>query len=118
MNKKHVTAQDLASHFEVSRRTILRDIDTLATAGIPVYTTQGKGGGIFIQHNFVLNKAFISENEQKQILYRTRQKRRTQTTKKRRSGNSFDHGPGMIFLLLFLLKVIRKERLFTAMRQR
>ena len=69
MNKKHVTAQELAAHFEVSRRTILRDIDTLTTAGIPIYTTQGKGGGIFIQDNFVLNKAFISENEQKQILF-------------------------------------------------
>ena len=69
MDKKHVTAQDLALHFEVSRRTILRDIDTLTTAGIPIYTKQGKGGGIFIQDNFVLNKAFISEAEQKQILF-------------------------------------------------
>jgi predicted DNA-binding transcriptional regulator YafY len=69
MNKKQATANELASHFEVSKRTILRDIDTLATAGIPIYTTQGKGGGIFIPDNFVLNKAFISENEQKQILF-------------------------------------------------
>jgi len=69
MNKKQITANELASHFEVSRRTILRDIDTLTTAGIPIYTTQGKGGGIFIQDTFVLNKAFISEDEQKQILF-------------------------------------------------
>jgi len=41
MDKKQVTANELASHFEVSRRTILRDIDTLTAAGIPIYTTQG-----------------------------------------------------------------------------
>ena len=69
MNKKRVTANELASHFEVSKRTILRDIDTLTTAGIPIYTTQGKGGGIFIQDSFVLNKTLVSEEEQKQILF-------------------------------------------------
>jgi len=72
MNKKHgqrITANELAAHFEVSKRTILRDIDTLGAAGIPIYTTQGKGGGIFIQDNFVLNKTLVSEEEQKQILF-------------------------------------------------
>ena len=69
MNKKRITANELASHFEISKRTVLRDIDTLITAGIPIYTTQGKGGGIFIQDNFVLNKALISEDEKKQILF-------------------------------------------------
>jgi len=69
MNKKRVTANELASHFEVSKRTILRDIDTLTTAGIPVYTMQGKGGGIYIHDNFVLNKTLVSEAEQKQILF-------------------------------------------------
>ena len=69
MNKKQVTANELSAHLEVSKRTILRDIDTLALAGIPIYTTQGKGGGIFIQDNFVLNKTLVSEDEQKQILF-------------------------------------------------
>ena len=69
MNKKQMTANELASHFEVSKRTILRDIDTLTTAGIPIYTTQGKGGGIFIQDRFLLNKTYLSEEEQKQILF-------------------------------------------------
>jgi len=69
MNKKQATANELAIHFEVSKRTILRDIDTLTTAGIPIYTAQGKGGGIFIQDSFLLNKAFVSEDEQKQILF-------------------------------------------------
>ena len=69
MNKKQITANELAAHFEVSKRTVLRDIDTLAAAGIPIYTIQGKGGGIFIQDKFILNKTFISEDEQKQILF-------------------------------------------------
>ena len=69
MNKKKMTTNELATHFEVSKRTILRDIDTLTTAGIPIYTIQGKGGGVFIQSRFLLNKTFISENEQKQILF-------------------------------------------------
>lgn len=62
------TAPELAARFEVSVRTIYRDIDILSAAGIPVYTTQGKGGGIFIQENYVLNKSLISEQEQNQIL--------------------------------------------------
>jgi len=69
MNKKQLTANELASHFEVSKRTILRDIDTLTTAGIPIYTTQGKGGGICIQDNFMLNKTLLSEDEKNQLLF-------------------------------------------------
>ncbi|MFD0717496.1 helix-turn-helix transcriptional regulator [Paenibacillus sp. GCM10027626] len=68
LEKKNMTAPELATHFEVSVRTIYRDIDMLSAAGIPVYTTQGKGGGISIRDNFVLNKSLISEQEQQQIL--------------------------------------------------
>lgn len=67
--KKQTTASELAAHFEVSKRTILRDIDTLTIAGIPIYTTRGKGGGIAILDNFVLNKTTISDEEQNQILF-------------------------------------------------
>jgi len=68
LNKKTTTANELAAHFEVSKRTILRDIDTLTTAGIPIYTIQGKGGGISILDNFVLDKTAVSEEEQGKIL--------------------------------------------------
>lgn len=67
--KKSTTANELAEHFEVSKRTILRDINTLTIAGIPIYTMQGKGGGIAILDNFILDKAAISEEEQNQILF-------------------------------------------------
>lgn len=68
LEKRSMTAPELAKRFEVSVRTIYRDIDTLSAAGIPVYTAQGKGGGIFIQENHVLDKSLISEQEQNQIL--------------------------------------------------
>lgn len=68
LEKGSVTAPELAERFEVSVRTIYRDIDTLSAVGIPIYTTPGKGGGIFIEENFVLNKSLISEQEQNQIL--------------------------------------------------
>ncbi|MGX8852361.1 helix-turn-helix transcriptional regulator [Amedibacillus sp. YH-ame10] len=68
LEKGNMTAPELARHFEVSVRTIYRDIDILSSAGIPIYATQGKGGGIFIQDKFVLNKSILSEGEQKQII--------------------------------------------------
>ena len=68
LEKKSITANELAARFEVSKRTILRDIGTLSGAGIPIYTTKGKGGGISILDNFVLNKTTISDEEQSQIL--------------------------------------------------
>lgn len=68
LEKGNMTAPALADHFEVSVRTIYRDIDILSSAGIPIYALQGKGGGIFIQDKFVLNKSILSEEEQKQIL--------------------------------------------------
>ena len=46
LQKEKVTAPELASRFEVSRRTINRDIEDLCMAGIPVVTEQGRDGGI------------------------------------------------------------------------
>lgn len=66
--KKTITARELAEHFEVSQRTIYRDVDTLSIAGIPIYTSKGKGGGISILPQFVLNKSVLSDTEQNDIL--------------------------------------------------
>ena len=68
MDKKQVTANALATHFGVSRQTICRDIDTLSVAGIPICTQKGKGGGISLLPDFVLNKSLLSEQEQREIL--------------------------------------------------
>lgn len=68
LEKGSMTASEMAAYFEVSIRTIYRDIDILSSAGIPVYATRGKGGGIAIQEHFILRKSLLSEMEQKQIL--------------------------------------------------
>lgn len=68
LNKKNMTAAALAEHFEVSVRTIYRDIEALSQAGIPVYAQKGKNGGICLMEQFVLNKMLISKEEQQEIL--------------------------------------------------
>lgn len=68
LNKKAVTSKELAQRFEVSTRTIYRDIETLSSAGIPVYMSKGKGGGISLLPDFVLNKAVITNEEKEDIL--------------------------------------------------
>lgn len=62
------SAPELANKFEVSTRTIYRDLDSISAAGIPIYATQGKGGGISLMENYVLDKSIFSEKEQEQIL--------------------------------------------------
>lgn len=62
------SAPELAEKFEVSTRTIYRDSDSISAAGIPIYTTQGKGGGISLLESFVLDKSLFSEKEKEQIL--------------------------------------------------
>lgn len=62
------TAFELAEKFEVSVRTIYRDLDSLSSAGIPIYTTQGKGGGISILPSFTLDKSLFSLDEREKIV--------------------------------------------------
>lgn len=69
LQKKKVTAKELAERFEVSTRTIYRDVETLSRANVPIYATQGKDGGIALLDKYVLNKTILSEEEQNQILF-------------------------------------------------
>ena len=68
LDKRQVTARELAQRFEVSARTVYRDIEVLSQAGIPIYMSKGKGGGISLLDNYVLNKSLLSDSEQKEIL--------------------------------------------------
>lgn len=68
LDKGQATASELAEKFEVSVRTIYRDIDVLSGAGIPVYTETGRNGGIYLMKDFVLDKAVLSEEEKREIL--------------------------------------------------
>lgn len=68
LDKKSITAGELAERFEVSVRTIYRDIESLSVAGIPIYAERGKKGGIRLMDNYILNKSVLSEQEKKEIL--------------------------------------------------
>jgi predicted DNA-binding transcriptional regulator YafY len=68
MQKERVTAPYLAEKFEVTRRTIGRDLDTLAMAGIPIVTRQGGGGGISIAPGYRLDKTILTTEELGSIL--------------------------------------------------
>ncbi len=68
MQREGITAKILAEHFEVSTRTIYRDIETLCEAGIPIYMQQGKGGGIALMDHFVLDKSVLLKEEQEALL--------------------------------------------------
>ncbi len=68
LEKGRVTAPELAEKFEVSVRTIYRDVDVISSAGIPIYVTTGRSGGIQILDNYVLDKAFFSDKEKQDIL--------------------------------------------------
>lgn len=68
LQKDKVTAPELAERFEVSRRTILRDVEELCMAGIPVITTQGGDGGISIAEGFSLEKGLLNTEELQSVL--------------------------------------------------
>ena len=68
LERGRMTAEQLAAELEVSPRTILRDVDSLSAAGIPVYTAQGKGGGVALLDGYVLDRAAFTEAEQQMLL--------------------------------------------------
>ncbi len=63
LQNSRVTAPQLAEKFEVSRRTIGRDIEALCRAGIPVVTMQGGGGGVSIAEGYKLDKSVLTADE-------------------------------------------------------
>jgi predicted DNA-binding transcriptional regulator YafY len=58
-----MTAQTLAEELGVSRRTILRDVDALSFAGIPIYAEGGHGGGMALDENYRLTLTGLKEAE-------------------------------------------------------
>lgn len=63
LQKDRVSAPYLAEKFEVSRRTINRDIETLCMAGIPIVTMQGGKGGISIAEGYKVDKSVLTYEE-------------------------------------------------------
>ena len=68
LQKEMTTAPELAEHFEVSRRTIGRDIEALCKAGIPIRTTQGTGGGISIMSGYRMDRTILTSRDMQMIL--------------------------------------------------
>ena len=68
LQREKVTAAELAEKFEVSRRTIVRDIENINRAGIPIVTEQGRHGGISVMERYKLNRALLSQDDLNAIL--------------------------------------------------
>ena len=68
LNRQTITAKELAERFGVSTRTIYRDVDVLSSAGVPIYTDKGKGGGISLLEDYTLNKTLLSKNESEGLI--------------------------------------------------
>lgn len=68
LQKERITAPDLAEKFEVSRRTINRDIEALCKAGIPIVTTQGQNGGISIMEGYKIDSTLLTSADMQVIL--------------------------------------------------
>jgi len=68
LQTEKTTAAELSTKFEVSKRTILRDIDNIGQAGIPIITLQGGGGGIAIAEGYKLDKSILSTMELQSII--------------------------------------------------
>ena len=68
LQEEKVTAPKLAEKFEVSRRTINRDIEDLCKAGIPIITSQGAGGGISIMDGYKLDRTILSSKDMQMIM--------------------------------------------------
>lgn len=77
LERGSVTASELAQRFEVSPRTVYRDIDALSAAGVPVYATRGRQGGISLMENFSLDRSLLTEKEQDEILFALQSMRAT-----------------------------------------
>lgn len=68
LKQEKVTAPELAERFEVSRRTINRDIEDLCKAGIPIVTAQGMGGGISIMDGYKIDATLLTSKDMQMIL--------------------------------------------------
>ena len=68
LDKKRIGAQELADRFEVSPRTIYRDIDTINLAGIPIRSTSGVGGGFEIMQAYKIDRKVFSTTDLSAIL--------------------------------------------------
>lgn len=68
LRQEIVPATQLATLFEVSVRTIYRDLDTLNEAGIPIFTKQGRYGGVGIMSDYKVDKKLLTQTDLDNLL--------------------------------------------------
>ena len=68
LQEEKITAPELAERFEVSRRTINRDIEDLCKAGIPILTSQGLDGGISIMDGYKMDRTILTFKDMRMIM--------------------------------------------------
>ena len=68
LSQEQTTAPELAERFEVSRRTIQRDVDALCRAGIPIASRQGSGGGFSVMEGYRVDRALLTSPDMRAIL--------------------------------------------------
>lgn len=68
LNRESITAKELAERFQVSTRTIYRDIEVLSTSGVPVYMSKGNGGGIALLDEYSINKTILSKEDKESLV--------------------------------------------------
>jgi predicted DNA-binding transcriptional regulator YafY len=68
LNKGTITGKELAENYEVSIRTIYRDIEKLCEAGVPIASMGGIGGGFYIMESYNLDKLFFNKREVKPFM--------------------------------------------------
>ena len=106
LQRDSVSAPELAERFEVSRRTINRDVEALCQAGIPIVTRQGAGGGISIMEGFRVDRTVLSAADMQAILAGLKSldsvsdtRRYAQLMEKLSAGASDVISPGPAFLI-------------------
>lgn len=82
LNRKQMNAKELAEYFEVSQRTIYRDIDAINQAGVPIISYMGAEGGFGIIETYKINENFLNENEINSIITALRNINNTVNNKK------------------------------------
>ena len=68
LQKDKVTMTELAKKFEVSYRTIIRDVETINAAGIPIASETGRNGGVYIMNDYKIDRTVLSSEELRIIL--------------------------------------------------
>lgn len=64
LKKRNRPSEELARHFGVSVKTIYRDVDSLAAAGVPIIKQQGVNGGIVLSEDYLINKSKLTKSEE------------------------------------------------------